>query len=130
MEAQRQADLARERLRLDQQRVDQELAYQRAVLEQNQRQFDALMKASTRWYLMIPHPERPNALDIRLWIHASSHDAADTCQRSKDETRRLLLAHARDVKATPEATQTVMGVMNDARCIASNDPRLSKGFAP
>ena len=39
MEAQRQADLAREARCLEQQRVDQELAYQRAVLEQNQRQF-------------------------------------------------------------------------------------------
>jgi hypothetical protein len=43
-EARKEA-MEQERLRLERQRLDQELGYQRAVLEQNQRQFDAQMAA-------------------------------------------------------------------------------------
>jgi hypothetical protein len=74
------------------------------------------------WYLLWPPAANHAEPDLRRWDHASSHDSADACQKSRQDTMKLLLAAADGKNANAQrALDTVLA----SRCIATDDPRLA-----
>jgi hypothetical protein len=90
------------------------------------------------WYLLVPppmindHAKTPDAwAPLHMWLHVGSYDTAAECRTALPQARPAAL---RAVSTQPyfvnhhdQVMETMDLALTEARCIASDDPRLSSG---